>query len=289
LKEKTFPQNLGQWLAESANMLAVRRDDFTHAEAMQAARLLAAKTISLTKTKILAHPETQLSQKDVGRLEEALRRLFQGEALPYVLGEWEFYGRLFTVTPDVLIPRPETELLIEQALEWAKAAKPRRIADVGSGSGIIGVTLALELPGARVTAVDVSPAALRVTQENARCHGVDARVDVLRADLLGLFTPGFDLICANLPYIPTARLAELDVARKEPLLALDGGADGLALIRRLVPQAARLLAPGGLALLEIDDTHGETALALARPYFPAAEVISDYQGKPRLLKLLHSI
>ncbi len=276
-----------QWLADEC--LADERDEYPFAEAVHAVRLMTAKRLELSKTQVLAHPERPLTEQQLSLLEEALARLMRGEALPYVLGEWEFFGRMFAVTPDVLIPRPETEQLIEEALAWAANRENRsiRAADVGTGSGCIAITLALELPGASITAVDVSWAALQTVQTNITRLGVQDHVHAVQGDLLSAFAPhSFDLICANLPYIPSERLADLAVARREPRLALDGGPDGLALIGRLLPQVKRLLKPGGLALLEIDDTHEHSALALSRKYFfEHAEVLQDYQQKPRLLKI----
>ena len=289
-----MPVCLGDWLTWAAmrladERLADERGEYSLAEAVHAVRLATMQRLSISKTQVLAHPEMPLTVQQLTLLEEALALLMRGEALPYVLGEWEFYGRLFTVTPYVLIPRPETELMIEKALVWAKdrPVQPIRAADVGTGSGCIAVTLALELPDAEITAVDISPTALQVAKANGNRHDVQHRVHAVQGDLLSAFAPhSFDLICANLPYIPSERLADLAVARREPRLALDGGPDGLALIGRLLPQVKRLLKPGGLALLEIDDTHEDRALALGRQYFPdQAEILRDYQDKPRMLKV----
>jgi release factor glutamine methyltransferase len=212
-----------------------------------------------------------------------------------VLGHWDFYGLDFSMTPDVLIPRPETELLVERALDWLRAHPGRRrVADIGTGSGCIAVSLAANVPDLRVLATDISSLALEVAKANAQKHAVSDRVQFLHADLFN-FQPStfnfqlFDLIAANLPYIPTDRLEILDVARREPRLALDGGADGLKLIGRLLMAAPGALAPGGLCLLEIDAEHGKTACALARAAFPQADVslIPDLAGLDRLI-LVHS-
>ena len=169
----------------------------------------------------------------------------------------------------MLIPRPETELLVERALGWLRDHPDRRAAaDVGTGSGCIAVTLARHTPDLRVAAVDRSPAALDVTRQNARAHGVDARIDFFQADLLGSVPGPFDLICANLPYIPTADVNDLAVARHEPRLALDGGPDGLDLIHRLLAQLPARLSPGGLALFEIEYRQGQSAAALAQAASP---------------------
>lgn len=235
---------------------------------------------------VLAHPEAHLDASQTARLHQALQRLAQGEPLPYVLGQWECFGRTFEVTPAVLIPRPETELLIEAALDWLRAHPgPRRVADVGTGSGCIAVSLAAEAEAVRVVATDRSAAALEVARRNARRHGVAPRLRWVQADLLAPFTGPWDLVCANLPYIPTAQLAHLPVARFEPRLALDGGPDGLHLIRRLLGQARRQMAAPGALFLEIGADQGPQAARLAAEAFPQAqvEVRRDLAGHPRLL------
>lgn len=237
---------------------------------------------------ILAHPEAELTPVQAQALGDALTRLENGEPLPYILGHWEFYGLDFQITPATLIPRPETELLVEEALRGIANRKSPTAADIGTGSGCIAVTLAVHRPELRITAADRSIEALKIARNNARRHTVSDRVHFVQADLLTFGQPAaFDLICANLPYIPTATLHQLDVYGREPTLALDGGPDGLDLIRRLLPQAARSLAPEGLLLLEIEHTQGEAALTLARRHYPHAEItlLSDLAGHDRLLKV----
>jgi len=288
------------------------------------AQVLLAHLAGRSRASLLAHPEVHLSSHEFQQLEHALHRLASGFPLPYLLGQWEFYGRSFIITPDVLIPRPETELLIETALGWIgkKTLSQRaqsfrkerqeeifikslrtsreisekflgglcdedfRIADIGTGSGIIAVTLAAELPAARLTATDLSPAALAVARQNAARHGVVERLTFIQADLFSdLQSSIFDLIVSNLPYIPTATLHGLPIFGREPTLALDGGPDGLRLIERLLAQAVGRLAPRGAMLLEIESSQGESAPQLARQYFPDAgiSVLPDLAGHPRLL------
>ena len=210
--------------------------------------------------------------------------LLQGFPLPYIMGEWEFYGRNFIVNPDVLIPRPETELLIEQALDAVTDCDHPAIIDVGCGSGIIAITLASELPQARFFAVDISHPALQVAQRNAILH--KSHINFLQSDLLQPLTGPFDLICANLPYIPSDTLLELDVTRWEPSLALDGGPTGLTFIKRLLLQAQTRLVPGGVILLEIEASRGEAIMKSAGEVFPFAEtnLIQDLAGKDRPAK-----
>lgn len=261
------------------------------------AQVLLAHLTGQPRAWLLAHPEVSLSSPQLQNLEDALLKLESGLPLPYLLGEWEFFGLKFKVTPDVLIPRPETELLVETALALLKhfpspAGRGARgegvyAADIGTGSGCIAISLAVNCPNLHLLATDLSPAALEVARHNAQTHRVADRITFLETDLLPpTFQPSpFTLLCANLPYIPTSTLHTLAVYGREPTLALDGGPDGLTLIERLLAQAATRLAPGGLMLLEIEATQGESAPALARQHFPTADiqVQPDLAGHPRLL------
>ncbi|MFZ6026671.1 MAG: peptide chain release factor N(5)-glutamine methyltransferase [Chloroflexota bacterium] len=251
-------------------------------------QLLLAHTLHRSRTWVLAHPEAVLTGEQAAAFDAALARLLAGEPLPYILGHWEFYGLDFLITPDVLIPRPETELIVETALRAAGVMQQPKILDVATGSGCLAVTLAVHLPEAGIVATDISASALAVAGANAQKHGVAARVQFIQADLVPLqpcSLPAFNLLVANLPYIPTPTLLGLDVYGKEPTLALDGGLDGLDLIRRLLADASAFLALGGMALLEIEATQGDVAVALARRHFPTAQVrvLPDLAGLDRLL------
>src|SRR5574342_517985 len=182
------------------------------------AQLILAHVLGRERTWVLAHPEIALTKPQLAAAQSAAARLEDGTPLPYILGHWEFFGHDFRVTPDVLIPRPETESLVEGAIAWLQASPQRRtVADVGTGSGAVGVTLAMHVPEAYVLCTDLSLPALRVAQSNARKFEVGGRMDFVACDLLpphhaGLTTDlHFDLICANLPYIPSGRLAGLPV------------------------------------------------------------------------------
>ncbi len=239
---------------------------------------------------LLAHPEADITPQQKKALSSAVSRLEAGTPLPYILGHWAFYGLDFNLDPAVLIPRPETELLIEQALAWLRAHPDRRrAADIGTGSGCIAVTLAKLVPDLHVTATDISPKALRIARSNAEKHHVAERMTMVKSNLFptGKANGGFDLICANLPYIPTAKLHALKIYGREPSLALDGGPDGLNLIRSLLRQAPRRLTRGGLLLLEIDSSHGVRTLALAQEAFPDANVrlLPDLAGHDRLIRI----
>jgi release factor glutamine methyltransferase len=250
------------------------------------AQVLIAHVCQKDKSWILAHPEYELSSNETAQLNRNLKTLLDGTPLPYVLGEWEFFGRMFKVTPDVLIPRPETELLVETALAWLRDHPEKRIAaEVGTGSGCIPVSLAAEVPDLKITATEILVGSADVARGNVEKHGVGERVSIHIDDLLTSQTGPFNLIAANLPYIPTNTLKSLDVYQREPTLALDGGPDGLDLIEKVLHQAAERISPGGLVLLEIETGQGDSALALAEQVFPQAlsEIKADLAGHPRLL------
>jgi release factor glutamine methyltransferase len=237
---------------------------------------------------LMAHPEAPLEDGLLLRLGGAVDRLTGGEPLPYVLGEWEFYGLTFSVGPDVLIPRPETELLVERAIRWLESHPDRRQAvDVGTGSGCIAISLAVNVGDLVITASDLSPAALQVAEKNAARHRVAERIHFAEGDILAAAGSDTDLICANLPYIPTNTLHALPIYGREPTLALDGGPDGLALIRRLLAQARGKIAPGGLLLAEIEAGQGDLARQAASDSFPEAliSIQPDLAGKDRLLEV----
>lgn len=251
-------------------------------------QVLLAEVLGQPRAWVMAHPEAELNEKQAARLQSQLQRLDSGEPLPYVLGHWEFYGLDFLLSPAVLIPRPETELLVDQALAWLQANPSRnRVADVGTGSGCIAVSLAVHHPDLRVTASDLSTAALETARQNTTRHGVQRQVRLVQADLLAGLKGPFDLICANPPYIPRNELKKLKVFQREPGLALDGGPDGLTLIRRLLAEAPQRLAAGGLLLIEIEATLGKQVLTLARQFLPGArwQILPDLAGRERLLRV----
>lgn len=256
-------------------------------EATEAQALLGA-TLGVDRAYLLAHPEQPLTDDQAAQYRAWLERAAAGEPLAYLLGRRAFYDRDFIVTPDVLIPRPETELLLEQALAFARQKPTLTVVDVGTGSGALAVTLAANLPSARVYATDISPAALDVARRNAALHHTN--VKFLQGDLLRPVIEHdvhVDLLLANLPYVASGDLPHLDVSRYEPQLALDGGADGLDLVRRLLAQAPAACNPGALILLEIGADQGAAALALARNTFSQADIqlIKDYAGHDRILRI----
>ncbi len=246
------------------------------------AELLLAHALGCDRVRLYLDFDKPLGDPELARYRELVKRRADGEPTAYLTGAREFYGRRFAVDARVLVPRPETELLAEAAL----AALPEGGAalDLGTGSGALAVTLALGRPGARVTAVDLSAEALAVATANAAALG--AAVTFLQGDLFAPLPEGarFDVIASNPPYVPTGELAGLmREVRREPRLALDGGPDGLVVLRRLVAEAPRWLAPGGQLLLEMHESHLEAlpALCLAAG-FATAEARRDLAGLPRL-------
>lgn len=254
------------------------------------AQVLLSEIINRPRSWILAHPEYELTKDENDSLQHALARLKEGQPLPYVLGKQEFYRLTFTITPDVLIPRPETELLVDYALRWLENHPSRRLcADIGTGAGCIGISIAHAITDVQMIANDLSYPALQLAQKNAHQHAVQRRMALFQGDLLQALGVSFDLIAANLPYIPRDRLPSLAVYGREPSLALDGGARGLRIISRLLATAPHHLAKGGLMLCEIDETHGDQARILANKNFPQADikVEKDLSGLDRLL-IIHN-
>ena len=266
-----------------------RRLNPTSETASLDAQVLLAHITGKPRAWILAHPEADLPPEQECTLENTLKRLEAGVPLPYVLGHWEFYGLDFVVTPATLIPRPETELMVEEALRLLRGRPGRHWAlDVGTGSGCIAIALAVHAPGLNILASDISFPALQIAVQNAHRHSVAQRLLCVQADLIPPTHTYFDLICTNLPYIPTDQLKLLPVAQQEPWQALDGGPDGLDSIRRLLRAAPPRLAPDGLLLLEIEASQGKAAQELAQRSFPGAEVqvLADLAGRDRLVRVL---
>ncbi len=281
-------QTLGDYLIHKIPKLP---DDLTQ----QDAQLLLAHVIGHPRTWLLAHLDTPLSAPMLESANQAFAQLEAGEPLPYILGHWEFFGLDFDITSDVLIPRPETELMVEKAIKWLTASNERRtVADIGTGSGIIATSIAMQVPNVRVLATDISRAALKVAKRNAEKFHVHHRTDFLECDLLPQHVEPlptdslFDLICANLPYIPTETMRRLPIYKHEPSLALDGGEDGLDLYRRLLDSAPHWLAPNGMILLEIEATQGIKALNLAADKFSESSITlyQDLAGHDRLLEII---
>lgn len=211
------------------------------------------------------------------------------EPTAYITGHKEFFGIDFQISPGTLIPRPETELLVEKAIELANTAFPQSclIADIGTGCGAIAVAIALHLPEVKIYASDISPAALEAARINCLYHGVSDRITLLQGNLLDPLPEPVHLIVANLPYIRETELAKLppEISMFEPQIALAGGTDGLKQIERLLSQAERKLLPEGAILLEIGYDQGQTVSKLAEQYIPDSRVnvITDLAGLDRVV------
>ncbi len=278
-------------------------------QAPRDADLLVMHVLQVPRTALLAHPDRPLSEREQAQLQQALERRVGFEPMQYITGQQEFFGLNLRVSPDVLIPRPETEVLVEAVLERLPRSSPVTIADVGTGSGAIAVVLASQLPLARVIAIDLSEAALEVAKENAATHGVADRVQFVSADLLtgldrepsaaapasdsrrarrlsGALSTSvpLDAVVSNPPYV-----SELDrgllhpqVRAFEPAGALFAGEDGLDIYRRLIPQAAAALVPGGLLALEIGAGQDESVGKLLAGW-RSLEFVDDLRQIPRVV------
>jgi release factor glutamine methyltransferase len=248
------------------------------------AELLLLHVVGQNKSWLMAYQEDELAEDKAARYIELIERRQKGEPIQYITGETEFYGLPFRVTPDVLIPRPETEHLVEKVIELAARFEQPRIVDVGTGSGTIAVALAHKLPHAQIAATDISERALVVARKNAKRNGVDFRF--LTGDLLApVAGERFEIVVSNPPYVPNANRATLsvEVREHEPALALFAGDDGLDVYRRLIPAAFDALTPGGFVALEFG--YGQTKAItemLARSGFEKIEFVPDLQGIPRV-------
>jgi release factor glutamine methyltransferase len=257
------------------------------------ADLLIGFVIERNRVFVLSHPEYPLDDDSRKRLDGLTARRARGEPLQYLTGEREFYGRVFHVTPDVLIPRPETEFLIETTVGLIRKNRLRfpsviRLADVGTGSGCIAVSMLSEIPDAFCCAIDYSFPALTVAAQNARRHDVGGRMTRLCCDLLTGVAPRecFDFILSNPPYIARMDYNNLPVEVRdfEPDLALFGGGDGFEIYRRLIPASFKRLSGGGYLLLELGAGQaGEVECLTAKAGFSMGTIIKDLQGIPRCL------
>lgn len=250
------------------------------------AQVLLAYALDAERVYLLAHGDAELSGEQQRCFTELINRRAAGEPVAYIIGSKSFYDLELTVTPEVLIPRPETELLLEEALRLAALTPACYAADIGTGSGALAVTFAKHMPGCHVYATDISEKALKIARKNAKRH--KAPIEFLQGNLAQpLVERGIsvDLVMANLPYIATEELAGLTVSRYEPAIALDGGVDGLDCIRRTLGQLPRLCHEGAWVLLEIGaDQADNTRCLVVQTLNTRCDVLQDYAGLDRIVR-----
>jgi release factor glutamine methyltransferase len=271
------PASAGQALQAARARLAA-----TSQNPRRDAEVLLAHLLGCDQTALLTYPERPLSQPELAQYESLLIRRLASEPMQYITGSQEFFGLLLEVTPDVLIPRPETEHLVEALLARVGREANTRIVDVGTGSGAIAVSLAHALPQSQVTAVDLSPAALEVARRNAERHGVFHRVKFLHSNLLeAIDSADFDAVVSNPPYVADGEVLERQVSGYEPHAALYAGPTGLEVYERLIPQARKVLKPEGWLLLEVGYGQSPPLRKLLSDWTDVI-FVDDLQGIPRV-------
>jgi len=278
---------LRQALTQASNQISANPD--LRADAQRDTELLLLHVLHIDRATLLAHPDRMLTAEEFAAYQAAIERRLGNEPIQYITGQQEFFGLLLKVTPATLIPRPETEHLVEAVLERVPHDREIDILDVGAGTGAIALALAANLPQARLAAVDLSAAALAVARENASTHHLDRRIRFFWSDLLATLPAdkqdaAFDAIVSNPPYIPETDRAELhpQVRDHEPAEALFAGTTGLDIYRRLIPQAHLALKPGGLLALEIG--HGQSeALSGLLEGWQNVTLVADLQQIPRVI------
>ncbi len=282
------PENIQEVLVSATRALGMT---MPYREARLQAEILLAHALGVSRAGVLARLDEELSVEVAARYAAQVARRAQHEPLAYILGHQEFYRLDFVVDRRVLVPRHETEQIVLLALERVhNVSHPvPTLVDVGTGSGAIALTLAHNLPNARVIATDVSRDALAVAQINAARLNLAGRVELLHGDLLEPVTEPFDILIANLPYVPSERFKELprEIRAFEPRIALDGGKDGLEVMRRLLAQLEAHAAPGGIVFLEISEEQGKMAVEVVQAELPRAKlaVHQDLEGLDRVIEI----
>ncbi len=275
-------------ILDTLRQAAARISETGSDEASLEAEILLMHATGLGRAQIYSRLEDELPPEKAEAFAACVQRRLTHEPVPYITGHREFFGLEFEVTPAALIPRPESEMLVELVLLFAESrAAPLTIADIGTGSGAIAVSLSHALPTASVIATDISPEALDLARRNAERHCVANRIDFRCGDVLSPLDGPVDVIVTNLPYVRTDEWRALppELAEHEPRVAFDGGPDGLTLIRRLLRDAPSRLRPGGALFAEISDDQAEEVLALVEQSFPeaSAESRKDLANLDRIL------
>lgn len=286
---ETEAWTIGRLLEWTAKYLTDRGSDSPRLDA----ELLLATALGCPRIQLYTDFDRVPAEEQRGKFRELVRRRAEGTPVAYLLGHREFYSLDFRVTPDVLIPRPETEYLVIAAVDALKqraSAEPPRLADVGTGSGIIAICVAKQVPTAEITALDVSPAALEVARANAERHDVTGRITFIESDLFTNAPAGqqYDVIASNPPYITTSEMAELpiEVGQHEPHLALAAGVDGLDVIRPLIAAAAERLLPAGHLLMEVSPMIEPAVVEhlTSRGNWEVLSTIKDQAGHRRVVR-----
>ena len=276
--------NLRSWRNEALTKISGDRD-----ENSIAINAILKKCLNKDQVWILSNLDYEINAELIDELNNFLTRVIKNEPLPYILEEAAFFGISFQVSPDVLIPRPETELLVETVINWInqKGTSERlKLLDIGTGSGCIPISIMKNTPNCSGIAVDISARALKIAKQNAELSGVK-KLSFIQSDLTSAIKTKFNIITGNLPYIPTEELSYLRVAEFEPWLALDGGLNGLIYYERLFPTLANIVAKPGLCMFEIHHDQGEQILNIAKRTLSASSVniIQDYSGFDRFIKI----
>jgi release factor glutamine methyltransferase len=275
--------NIHTWQISASGLLD-GKSQFPRLEA----QVILAHYLNKSKTWILAHPEEKIPDLVISLLDHALIRLVNGEPLAYITGTQEFFCLPFFVSPATLIPRPETELMVDKAVQWLKINPEAKLAaDIGTGCGCIAISISKSIRSINFLAVDVSHNALQIARRNIIQHGLNNRIQLIQGNLLNFLAGKMDLICANLPYIPSLKINKLETSRFEPRLALDGGNDGLVLIRELLEKSRFWLQNPGLLLIEFESGQEDRLNSIASNHYPKEWITihKDLAGKPRLMSI----
>jgi len=275
--------NLKQVLAQARDVLATNSIE----DASLEGEILLRHALGIDRVQLYSDLNRELNDEQEEKYWQLVQRRLKGEPTAYITMHREFYGLDFYIDRRVLIPRPETELLVEKALGLVRERHFRRVGDIGTGCGAIAISLALNLPRLEIYASDVSVDALEVARINCRKHGLAKRIQLRHGDMLEPLPGPVDLIVANLPYVTGPEISRSGLANFEPCLALDGGREGLDKISRLCAQARDKLRPHGSMLLEIGQGQSRSVTDLMRYHFPSAavEIIPDLQGIERVISL----
>jgi len=271
---------ISDWLVKSKAKLL-----HSPTEPVSSIWVLLSHVLKKTKTWLIANIDTKLDPSQILQLDDLLNQLISGVPLAYLIGHWSFMELDFIVNPFVLIPRPETELLVEKALSWLKMNPSCcSMAEIGIGSGCISISLSKRIPELQICATDISLEALHVARQNINRFSVE-KIFLVQSNLLDCIQKKFNIICANLPYIPSLALKNLPIRQHEPIQALDGGEDGLFFIKKFISVSPNYLFEKSLLLMEIESSQKEAVLNIANEYFQDSmiQIIEDLANLPRLL------